>query len=206
MNTRNGTDVDAANAMEVFSNLGYKVKVHNDQTVEQLRQLLISGESEAESVPFNTELTFVTVMSHVFLGFFSAAKEDHSCCASFVCVLLSHGDEGVFYGTDGFIELKYLTSLFRGDRCKSLVGKPKLFFIQVLLCVLLHKVPCLVFFFLHFPYSSFMCSRPSFCMYRLGLQRQRSGWRHWNRQRRRQRHHQDPSGSWLPLCFLYSPG
>lgn len=61
----------------------------------------------------------------------SVSKEDHSCCASFVCVLLSHGDEGVFFGTDGSIELKRLTSLFRGDHCKSLVGKPKLFFIQV---------------------------------------------------------------------------
>lgn len=48
MNTRNGTDVDAASAMKAFSNLGYKVKVHNDQTVEQIRELLISGESEAE--------------------------------------------------------------------------------------------------------------------------------------------------------------
>lgn len=101
MNQRNGTDVDAANAMKVFGKLGYKVKVYNDQSVEQLKQVLIS-----------------------------ASKEDHSCNASFVCVLLSHGDEGVFFGTDGSIELKYLTSLFRGDRCRSLVGKPKLFFIQ----------------------------------------------------------------------------
>lgn len=101
MNQRNGTDVDAANAMKVFGKLGYKVKVYNDQSVEQMKQVLIS-----------------------------VSKEDHSCSASFVCVLLSHGDEGVFFGTDGSVELKYLTSLFRGDRCKSLVGKPKLFFIQ----------------------------------------------------------------------------
>ncbi|XP_018546419.1 LOW QUALITY PROTEIN: caspase-3-like [Lates calcarifer] len=101
MNQRNGTDVDAANVMKVFCKLGYKVKVFNDQTVDQLKNV------------------FTTV-----------SKEDHSCFASFVCVLLSHGDEGVFFGTDGSIELKYLTSLFRGDRCKSLVGKPKLFFIQ----------------------------------------------------------------------------
>lgn len=101
MNQRNGTDVDAANTMKVFTKLGYKVKVYNDQTVEQMRQVLTT-----------------------------VSKEDHSCSASFVCVLLSHGDEGVFFGTDGSIELKYLTSLFRGDRCRSLVGKPKLFFIQ----------------------------------------------------------------------------
>lgn len=101
MNQRNGTDVDAANAMKVFAKLGYKVKVYNDQSVEQMKHVLTS-----------------------------VSKEDHSAAASFICVLLSHGDEGVFFGTDGSIELKYLTSLFRGDRCKSLVGKPKLFFIQ----------------------------------------------------------------------------
>ncbi|XP_031719126.1 caspase-3a [Anarrhichthys ocellatus] len=101
MNQRNGTDVDAANAMKVFGKLGYKVKVYNDQSVDQMKQVLTS-----------------------------VSKEDHSCYASFVCVLLSHGDEGVFFGTDGSVKLRYLTSLFRGDHCKSLVGKPKLFFIQ----------------------------------------------------------------------------
>ncbi|XP_070770392.1 caspase-3a [Enoplosus armatus] len=101
MNKRNGTDVDAANAMKVFTKLGYQVKVYNDQTVDQMKHVLTS-----------------------------VSKEDHSSSASFICVLLSHGDEGVFFGTDGSIELKYLTSLFRGDHCKSLVGKPKLFFIQ----------------------------------------------------------------------------
>ncbi|XP_051241063.1 caspase-3a [Dicentrarchus labrax] len=101
MNQRNGTDVDAGNAMKVFTKLGYKTKIYNDQTVEQMKQVLIS-----------------------------VSKEDHSCNASFICVLLSHGDEGVFFGTDGSVELKYLTSLFRGNHCISLVGKPKLFFIQ----------------------------------------------------------------------------
>lgn len=59
------------------------------------------------------------------------SKEDHSSSASFVCVLLSHGNEGVIYGTDGFERLENLTKHFKGDRCKTLVGKPKLFFIQV---------------------------------------------------------------------------
>lgn len=70
MNTRNGTDVDAANAMKVFSSLGYKVKVHNDQTVEQIRKLLTSGESEAESVPFvTTDVLSVPQSCHTFLVF-----------------------------------------------------------------------------------------------------------------------------------------
>lgn len=48
MNQRNGTDVDAANAMKVFTKLGYKVKIYNDQTVEQMKQVLTSGEFDAE--------------------------------------------------------------------------------------------------------------------------------------------------------------
>ncbi|KAL2077670.1 hypothetical protein ACEWY4_027174 [Coilia grayii] len=101
MNIRNGTDVDAGNVFKVFSKLGYKAKVHNDLTVKDIKTLL-----------------------------YNVSKEDHSKSASFVCVLLSHGDEGVLYGTDGAVDLSQLTGLFRGDRCKSLVGKPKLFFIQ----------------------------------------------------------------------------
>ncbi|XP_071384600.1 caspase-3-like [Centroberyx affinis] len=98
---RSGTDVDAAAAKKTFSDLGYKIIVANDQTVAQMEQLL-----------------------------FNLSQEDHSGCASLVCVLLSHGNEGVIYGTDGTVELKKLTGYFKGDRCRSLVGKPKLFFIQ----------------------------------------------------------------------------
>ncbi|CAL8264331.1 unnamed protein product [Lota lota] len=101
MNLRNGTDVDAGAAMRTFSRLGYKMKMANDLTVGEMEKLL-----------------------------YTVSQEDHSDSASFVCVLLSHGDEGIFYGTDGFMELKKLTGMFRGDRCRSLVGKPKLFFIQ----------------------------------------------------------------------------
>ncbi|XP_029297917.1 caspase-3-like [Cottoperca gobio] len=101
MSARNGTDLDAANALKTFSEMGFKVHFSNDQTVKEMRQLLSN-----------------------------ASKEDHSKNASFVCVLLSHGDEGVIYGTDGCEKLDELTKYFKGDRCKSLVGKPKLFFIQ----------------------------------------------------------------------------
>uniref|UniRef100_A0AAQ5XYJ4 Caspase-3 n=1 Tax=Amphiprion ocellaris TaxID=80972 RepID=A0AAQ5XYJ4_AMPOC len=60
----------------------------------------------------------------------TASAEDHSQKASFVCVLLSHGDEGVIYGTDGCEKLDTMISYFKGNRCRTLVGKPKLFFIQ----------------------------------------------------------------------------
>uniref|UniRef100_A0A8C6ZPZ0 Caspase 7 n=1 Tax=Nothoprocta perdicaria TaxID=30464 RepID=A0A8C6ZPZ0_NOTPE len=60
-------------------------------------------------------------------------SEDHGDAACFACILLSHGEEGLIYGTDGPMAIKSLTALFRGDKCKSLIGKPKLFFIQVII-------------------------------------------------------------------------
>ncbi|XP_032465213.1 caspase-7 isoform X1 [Phocoena sinus] len=60
----------------------------------------------------------------------SASEEDHRNSACFACILLSHGEENLIYGTDGKTAIKDLTAHFRGDRCKTLLEKPKLFFIQ----------------------------------------------------------------------------
>lgn len=43
MSARNGTDVDAAIAVKTFSNLGYKIKFVNDQTVKEMTKLMLSG-------------------------------------------------------------------------------------------------------------------------------------------------------------------
>ena len=59
------------------------------------------------------------------------SREDHSDADCLVCVLLSHGDSDVIYGTNGTLQLHGLIDMFKGDRCPSLAGKPKLFFIQV---------------------------------------------------------------------------
>ncbi|KAK1175916.1 caspase-3-like [Acipenser oxyrinchus oxyrinchus] len=101
MPSRKGTEKDGENLKKTFEDLGYKVKVFNDQTCNQIESCLLA-----------------------------VAQEDHSKEASFVCVLLSHGDEGVLYGTDGCITMKKLTSFFGADYCTTLVGKPKMFFIQ----------------------------------------------------------------------------
>ncbi|XP_037687022.1 caspase-3 isoform X2 [Choloepus didactylus] len=101
MASRSGTDVDAANLRETFRNLKYEVRNKNDLTREEIMELLCN-----------------------------VSKEDHSKRSSFICVILSHGDEGIIFGTNGPIDLKKLTSFFRGDNCRSLTGKPKLFIIQ----------------------------------------------------------------------------
>ncbi|XP_063314211.1 caspase-3-like [Pelobates fuscus] len=101
MGSRSGTDTDARKLFDTFKYFGYQVKIFNDLKCSDIFGLLKK-----------------------------ASEEDHSRRSSFVCVLLSHGEDGVIYGVDDHIPIKNLTSLFRGDRCKTLVGKPKLFFIQ----------------------------------------------------------------------------
>lgn len=68
----------------------------------------------------------------IFLVGGAVAERDHSDADCFACVILSHGDEGVLYGTNGTIKIDRLTYYFKGDVCASLRGKPKLFFIQVI--------------------------------------------------------------------------
>uniref|UniRef100_A0A3B4BCS9 Caspase-3 n=1 Tax=Periophthalmus magnuspinnatus TaxID=409849 RepID=A0A3B4BCS9_9GOBI len=102
LSTRFGTDVDEAALKKTFETLGYKVIVHKDLTKKQMKQ-------ELETV----------------------SNEDHSNNASFVCFILSHGNEEGINGTDDTVKLEKLTKYFKGDECKSLIGKPKLFFLQV---------------------------------------------------------------------------
>lgn len=56
---------------------------------------------------------------------------DHGKFDCFVCCLLSHGANGGIYGTDSrLVEIKDITSMFKGVACPTLASKPKLFFIQ----------------------------------------------------------------------------
>lgn len=101
MSVRNGTDRDAESLFKTFQSLGFSVVVYNDCTCASMQDVLKK-----------------------------ASEEDHRNSACFACILLSHGEENLIYGTDGMIAIKDLTVHFRGDRCKTLLEKPKLFFIQ----------------------------------------------------------------------------
>ena len=59
------------------------------------------------------------------------AEFDHSKNDCFGVAILSHGDEGIVYGVDKIVLIDALVAPFKGDRCKSLLGKPKIFIIQV---------------------------------------------------------------------------
>jgi caspase-like apoptosis-related cysteine protease len=44
---------------------------------------------------------------------------------------MSHGEAGYLYARDTMYQPQELWLRFTGDRCPTMVGKPKLFFIQV---------------------------------------------------------------------------
>ncbi|KAL6456027.1 hypothetical protein MHYP_G00358780 [Metynnis hypsauchen] len=98
---RTGSEVDEKSLTEVFSWLGFTLEVHRDKTSQQMKDLL-------------KELS---------------QKDHEGDC--FVCCIMSHGcPEGV-QGTDGgAVPSEDIFGPFRGTSCKSLAGKPKVFFIQ----------------------------------------------------------------------------
>ena len=59
------------------------------------------------------------------------AGEDHSNRDCLIVIVLSHGDNGIIYSHDGEYKVEELWKNFTSDKCPSLAGKPKLFFIQV---------------------------------------------------------------------------
>lgn len=109
LNNRKGSNVDCERLEKRFKDLNFIVEVKTN-----LKQRQIKHELSALS------------------------KKDHSpfdCC---VVIILSHGTEvshnrfpGAVYGVDGqFVPVQHVTNYLNGQRCPSLQGKPKLFFIQ----------------------------------------------------------------------------
>nr|XP_002734878.2 PREDICTED: caspase-3-like [Saccoglossus kowalevskii] len=101
MNTRHGTDFDAVNLRRSFERLGFDVTRHDNLSARKMLQLM--------------DLV---------------SRESYGNCDGLVVAILSHGDDGIVYGTDYYVSIMTLVEFFYGDRCPTLAGKPKLFFIQ----------------------------------------------------------------------------
>ena len=96
---RNGTDVDRDALAKMLRYLKFEVRIYNDQTRADIRRVTKQ-----------------------------MATTNHSGYDAFVFSILTHGEEGVIYGTDGTISIRDLTSVFKD--ATTLVGKPKIFFFQ----------------------------------------------------------------------------
>ncbi|KAJ8416541.1 hypothetical protein AAFF_G00358290 [Aldrovandia affinis] len=101
MGPRHGTEVDEELLRKTFESLGFTLHIENNLSVKDMLRVLQT-----------------------------VSEEDHGERACFICVLLSHGGEGTIFGTDRPVPLQELTSFLTAERCPSLKGKPKLFFIQ----------------------------------------------------------------------------
>ena len=99
MGRRDGTDRDAASLDLSLTKLGFHVKVCHNATAGHMRDILLKF-----------------------------SKMDHSNNDCFVCVIMSHGDNGIVYGTDQEVEIDQLIHPFKFNR--TLAGKPKVFLIQ----------------------------------------------------------------------------
>ncbi|XP_011193341.2 caspase-3 [Zeugodacus cucurbitae] len=98
---RNGAEKDCNDITASLENYGFDVRVYNDLKKKKIATLL------------NT-----------------VATEDHSQYDCFVLVVMSHGDKGRICAADDFYSTEELWEPLLGDNCPSLLGKPKLFFIQ----------------------------------------------------------------------------
>ncbi|XP_072033490.1 uncharacterized protein [Amphiura filiformis] len=61
----------------------------------------------------------------------SIRRKSHSSFDAFVCCILTHGKLGAVAGCEGqYLQIQDILSLFTAEKCPSLRGKPKIFFIQ----------------------------------------------------------------------------
>ncbi|XP_031409132.1 caspase-6 [Meleagris gallopavo] len=98
---RRGTLADRNNLKRSLTDLGFEVRIFDDLKAEDVLQKV-----------------------------YEASLDDYSNADCFVCVFLSHGENDHVYAYDAQIKIETITNMFRGDKCQSLVGKPKIFIIQ----------------------------------------------------------------------------
>ncbi|XP_072760656.1 caspase-1-like [Anoplolepis gracilipes] len=101
MNTRKGSIKDSLDLKVSLGKLGFDVRIYTDPTVKAITATLQS-----------------------------TAAEDHTDADCLIVVAMSHGESGLLHSTDSLYPVDMLWTPFTGDRCSTLAGKPKLFFIQ----------------------------------------------------------------------------
>lgn len=102
LDIRHGSDKDVQSLEKLFEALDFKVKVERNIGRKRILDILDD-----------------------------ISREDHREYDCFVLCLMSHGQDGLFYGADGeTVPVESVRDFFNNAKCPSLKGKPKLFFIQ----------------------------------------------------------------------------
>ncbi|XP_053740216.1 caspase-8-like [Synchiropus splendidus] len=123
---RHGTDRDAQCLGEVFTSLGFRVLMCEDQTTEQMDRCLKCFGSFCDPA----QLQGLDLMEFSGGGF-TALQDVPKHGDAFFCCILSHGDKGVVLGVDSKpLAIKDITNTFMSSPHSQLTGKPKVFLIQ----------------------------------------------------------------------------
>lgn len=99
--SRKGSEVDARALQRIFSRLDFQVQIYKDYTATGVKEVLKA-----------------------------CSNYDHSDADCFVCCVMTHGEHGSLYGSDSRYPIDNLFHYFLGNNCPTLVGKPKIFFVQ----------------------------------------------------------------------------
>ncbi|XP_062852914.1 caspase-8 [Trichomycterus rosablanca] len=100
LSNRKGTDMDRDTLTRVFERMNFLVEERRDLPSEKIEDVVRKF-----------------------------SEKDHSEMDAFVCCILSHGEKGSVFGVNGVtVSIRDLTEPFA--LCQTLMGKPKLFFIQ----------------------------------------------------------------------------
>ena len=99
---RLGSQVDSSGLYNLFRAMSFDVKIFKDISAKEIRYQLE----------------------------YFAKDVDHSDNDCFVCVILTHGEHGQLWGSDARFPIEMMFNFFTGDNCPTLVGKPKVFFVQ----------------------------------------------------------------------------
>ncbi|KAL2716032.1 caspase-1-like isoform X1 [Vespula squamosa] len=98
---RKGSEKDCKDLEKSLKNLDFEVRIYNDPTKEDITTVL--------------EKT---------------AAEDHTDADCLIVTVMSHGESTLLLSANSYYTADMLWTPFTADKCSTLAGKPKLFFIQ----------------------------------------------------------------------------
>lgn len=125
LKARAGTNVDCDNLINTLKNLHFEVRDYHNLTH---RDLIRNLETSKSLLIQNTLYTICKLILHDFRSIVS--DMDHAQHDCLVIAVLSHGELGLLYAYDTPYKAESIWGYFTAERCPTLAGKPKMFFIQ----------------------------------------------------------------------------
>lgn len=126
--SREGTEYDQKAIEYTFNNLDFEVTTHPDLNYEDVMEEI----GNRTSLKFDIKGRVYILHCFMCIHCFSVSKENYEDCDCICIFILTHGTSGDYvYAKDYRYRLSDIWEKFTADNCRTLAGKPKLFFIQV---------------------------------------------------------------------------